>query len=154
MPKQAIKITLSEKEVEGLKKIITRHKSEQRLVHRATIVLHAAQGHSNAQIARDVQMNVDTVRLWRDRWFGFQGIDLDTLSIEDRLTDIPRPGKPSSITEVQRCQMATIACEAPDITGRPISQWTGREIADEMVKRGIVPHISATYAADLIKKRG
>ena len=56
--------------------------------------------------------------------------------------------------QVQRCQMATLACEAPEVTGRPISQWTGREIADEMVKRGIVPHISATYAADLIKKKG
>jgi len=154
MPKQATKITLSEEEVEGLTKITKRHKSEQRLVLRATIILHAAQGHSNAQIAREMQINVDTVRLWRDRWFGFQGVDLDTFSIEDRLTDVPRPGKPSSITEVQRCQMATLACEAPEVTGRPISQWTGREIADEMVKRGIVPHISATYAADLIKKKG
>ena len=118
MPKQAIKITLSEKEREGLTKIITRHKSEQRLVLRANMVLHAAQGHSNIQIARDVQSNVDTVRLWRDRWFGLQGVDLDTLSIEDRLTDIARPGKPSSITEVQRCQMATLACEAPEVAGR------------------------------------
>ncbi|MGH2638707.1 MAG: helix-turn-helix domain-containing protein, partial [Rhabdochlamydiaceae bacterium] len=28
----------------------------------------AAQGASNAQIARDLHINVDTVRLWRDRW--------------------------------------------------------------------------------------
>lgn len=154
MPKQATKITLSEKEREGLTKIITRHKSEQRLVLRATIVVHAAQGHSNAQIARDMQINVDTVRLWRDRWFGLQGVDLDTLSIEDRLTDVPRPGKPSSITEVQRCQMATLACEAPEVAGRPISQWTGQEIADEMVKRGIITKISASYASQLVKKKG
>ena len=154
MPKRATKLTLSEKELEGLRKIITRHKSEQQLVLRATIIVHAAQGHSNAQIARDMQINVDTVRLWRDRWFGLQGVDLDTVSIEDRLTDIARPGKPSSITEVQRCQMETLACEAPEVAGRPISQWTGREIADEMVKRGIVPNISASYAAQLVKKRG
>lgn len=153
MPKQATKLTLSEKELEGLRKIITRHKSEQRLVLRATIVLHAAQGHANAQIARDLQINIDTVRLWRDRWFGFQGVDLDTFSIEDRLTDIPRPGKPSSISEVQRCQIAELACEAPGQSGRPISQWTGQEIADEMIKRGIVSSISASYAAELIKKR-
>jgi transposase len=152
MPRRAIKISLSEKEVEGLIKITKRHKSEQRLVLRATIVLHAAQGHSNAQIARDVHTNVDTVRLWRDRWFGLQGVDLDTLSLEDRLTDIPRPGKPSLITEVQRCQIAALACEAPELSGRPISQWTGREIADELVKRGIVKHISASYAAELVKK--
>jgi len=146
-------VTLSEKELEGLTKITKRHKSEQRLVLRANIVLHAAQGHSNVQISRDLNTNVDTVRLWRDRWFGLQGVDLDTLSVEDRLTDIPRPGKPSSITEVQRCQIAALACEAPELAGRPISQWTGWEIADEMVKRGIVAQISASYAAELVKKK-
>jgi len=147
-------VTLSEKEREELTKITKRHKSEQRLVLRANIVLHAGQCHSNAQIARDLHSNVDTVRLWRDRWFGLQGVNLDTRSVEDRLTDIARPGKPSSITEVQRCQMATLACEAPDVAGCPISQWTGREIADEMVKRGIVKHISASYASQLVKKKG
>lgn len=36
--------------------------------------------------------------------------------------------------------------------GRPISQWTGREIADELVARGIVEQISPRHASYLLKK--
>src|SRR5947209_13495142 len=132
MPKRATPIVLSEKEQEGLLQITKRHRSEQQVVLRARIVLAAAQGHANVQIARDLDINVDTVRLWRDRWVGLQGVDLDTLSVIERLQDAPRPGAPLQITLEQRCQMAAVACEAPMKTGRPISQWTGREIADEM----------------------
>ncbi len=56
------------------------------------------------------------------------------------------------ITVEQRCQMAAMACEAPSKAGRPISQWTGREIADELKARGIVEQISPRHAARLLKK--
>lgn len=95
MPKRATQVMLSKKEQAGLEQIIKRHKSEQQQVLRASIIVAAAQGHSNVQIARELAVNVDTVRLWRDRWVGLQGIDLETLSIADRLQDAPRPGAPS-----------------------------------------------------------
>jgi hypothetical protein len=56
------------------------------------------------------------------------------------------------LTADQVCQIEQVACEAPEKAGRPISQWTGREIADELVKRGIVDRISARHAARLLKK--
>jgi putative transposase len=152
MPKRALKVVLSEKEQEALTRITKRHRSEQHQVLRARIVLAAAQEHSNAQIARDLDINVDTVRLWRDRWVELQGIDLDTLSVIERLQDAPRPGAPLQITLEQRCQMAAVACEAPAKAGRPISQWTGREIAEEMMARGIVKQISPRHAGRLLKK--
>ena len=151
MPKRATAVILSEKEQEGLLQITKRHRSEQQVVLRARIVLAAAQGHPNVQIARELGINVDTVRLWRDRWAGLQGIDLETLSLVERLQDAPRPGvKPKFSTE-QRCQMAALLCEAPTQAGRPISQWTGREIADELKARGIVEQISPRHAARLRK---
>jgi putative transposase len=143
---------LSEKEQEELTQLSKRHRSEQQMALRARIVLAAAQGHANVQIARDLAVNVDTVRLWRDRWVGFQGIDLGTLSIAERLQDAPRPGAQPRITAEQRCQMAALACEAPSKAGRPISQWTGREIAEEVKARGIVEQISPRHAARLLKK--
>src|SRR5947208_8828891 len=152
MPKRATAVVLSGKEQEGLLQITKRHRSEQQVVLRAQIVLAAAQGHSNAQIARELKINVDTVRLWRDRWVGLQGIDLETLSIAERLQDAPRPGTPPKFTAEHRCQMAALACEAPMKAGRPISQWTGREIAQELVKRGIVEQISPRHASYLLKK--
>jgi hypothetical protein len=48
--------------------------------------------------------------------------------------------------------MAALACEAPGKAERPISQWTGREIAEELVKRGIVKQISPRHASYLLKK--
>lgn len=152
MPKRATQIILSEREQEELVRMTHRHRSEQQQVLRARIVLAAAHGRSNAQIARDLAINVDTVRLWRDRWVGLQGIDLETLSIAERLQDAPRPGTPARITAEQRCQIAAIACEAPSKAGRPISQWTGREIADELKARGIVEQISPRHASYLLKK--
>src|SRR5437899_3275150 len=154
MPKRATQVVLSEKEQEGLTRISRRYRSEQQVALRARIVLLAAQGHSNAQIARELSINVDTARLWRDRWVGLQGIDLQTLSAAERLQDAPRPGKQPQITTQQRCQMAALGCSAPSQAGRPISQWTGREIADEMMARGIVKQISPRHAGRLLKKGG
>ena len=154
MPKRATQVVLSEKEQEGLTRISRRYRSEQQGALRARIVLLAAQGHSNAQIARELSINVDTARLWRDRWVGLQGIDLDTLSVAERLQDAPRPGKRPEITAEQRCQIAALACEAPSKAGRPISQWTGREIAEEVIARGIVKQISPRHAGRLLKKGG
>ena len=152
MPKRASKVILSEQEQEGLEQLTKRHRSEQQQVQRAHIILAAAQGRSNAQIGRELAIDVDTVRLWRDRWVGLQGIDLETLGIAERLRDAPRPGSPPKFTAQQRCQMAAFACEAPLKAGRPISQWTGREIADEVVARGIVEQISPRHASYLLKK--
>jgi putative transposase len=154
MPKQATKVKLSESEQNELDHLIKRHRSEQQQVLRARIVLSAAQGNSNAQIARDLAINVDTARLWRDRWVALQDIDLDTLSIAERLHDAFRSGAPPRINAEQRCQIAAVACEAPMKSGRPVSQWTGREIADELKTRGIVEQISPRHASYLLKKGG
>src|SRR6266571_7380074 len=84
MPKRATQVVLSEKEQETLTRISRRYRSEQQVALRERIVLAAAQGQSNARIARELEINVDTARLWRDRWVGLHGIDLETLSIAER----------------------------------------------------------------------
>ena len=136
-------------EVEGL---LRRHSLPQQLALRARIILAAADGHNKSQIARHLDLDVDTVRLWRHRWLAFTPIPLADLSLGERLSDVPRSGRPVQVTADQRCQIVALACEAPGDAKRPISQWTGREIADEVVKRGIVPKISGRHAARLLKK--
>ena len=154
MPKRATHVVLSQREKKELEQFTKRHRSEQQQAQRARMVLASAQGHSNAHIARELKVSVETVRLWRDRWAGQQGIGLETLTVAERLQDAPRPGTPPTFTEEQRCQMAAFACEAPLKAGLPISQWTGREIADELQKRGIVEQISPRHASYLLKKGG
>ena len=99
-----------------------------------------------------VDAGVDTVRYWRQRWLAGQAIPLSELSVEERLHDLPRAGKPSALTADQLCQITALACEKPEQSERPISQWSGREIADEIMKRGIVAHISPRHAARLLKR--
>jgi putative transposase len=81
-----------------------------------------------------------------------QSISFDDLSIEDRLQDAPRPGAPAQITADQRCQIEALACEKPEKHSRPITNWTAREIADELKKRKIVTNISPRHAARLLKR--
>ena len=135
-----------------LELLLRRHSLPQQLATRCRIILAAADGTNNSQIARQLNLDVDTVRLWRQRWLAFAPIPLSELSLDERLSDVPRTGRPVTITAEQRCQIVALACEAPETAGRPISQWTGREIADEVVKRGIVAQISPRHAARLLKK--
>ncbi len=148
-PKPA-ELTLSEEEQKRLEALVHRHTTPQQLAKRGRMILAAAEGKRNAEIARELGVCVDTVRSWRGRWISLQAVPLTELSVVERLTDVPRPGKPSQITTEQRCQMVAMACEQPK--ERPISHWTGREIADEMMQRGIIKHISPRHASRLLKK--
>ena len=124
----------------------------QQLAVRARLILAAASGLNNCQVARQEGVDVATVRLWRGRWLGLQPISLADLAVADRLGDAPRPGRHPVITAEQQCRIVALACAAPSQSGRPISQWTGREIAAEVVQRGILPQISRRHAARLLNK--
>ena len=145
-------ITLTDAERQGLGVLLRRHSTPQQLVLRARIVRAAAAGRNNAQIVRDLAVAIGTARRWRGRWLGLQAVGLAALRVEERLTDAPRSGKPAGITAERTCQIVALACAAPAASGRPISQWTGREVADEIVARGILPAISPRHAARLLKK--
>ncbi len=145
-------VELTADERRGLEALVRRPTTPQQVAVRARIILLAADGLNSSQVARHLGLEVDTVRLWRRRWRGFGGVALADLSVEDRLTDAPRPGRPARITAEQVCRIVAVACAAPSRAGRPISQWTGREIADEIVGRGIVATISPRHAARLVKR--
>lgn len=145
-------VELSDAERQALDELVRRHSTPQQIALRARIVLAAAEGKNNAQISRQLGVSLDMVRLWRKRWLALQSANLTDLPAVDRLSDAPRPGAPPRITDEQICQIIELACEAPERAGRPISQWTGREIADEIKRRGIVDQISERHAARLLKR--
>ncbi len=145
-------IDLTEEERQGLEALARRHTTPQQIALRAHIVLAAAAGQNNAAIARRLGVGVETARLWRGRWLGLRAASLADLPVGERLTDAPRSGAPGRITAEQVCRIVALACETPDRSGRPISQWTGREVAAEAVARGIVPAISPRHAERLLKR--
>ena len=120
---------------------------------------------NNEQVARHLGVTDDTVRTWRGRWAAaaeaLLAAEAEGGASDDRaletiirgvLADEPRPGAPARFTPEQLCQLMAVACEPPGDSGRPISQWSGREIADELKAQGIVEHISPRHAARLLKK--
>jgi transposase len=145
-------ITLSDSERQALDLLVRRHTTPQQIALRARIVLAAAAGANNCQIVRQLDVSLDMVRRWRERWLALQPASLDDLPVADRLTDAPRQGKPRQISAEQECQIIALACEPAHDSARPISQWTPREIADEIKRRGIIDKISDRHAARLLKR--
>ncbi|MEV0538144.1 IS630 family transposase [Kitasatospora sp. NPDC050463] len=118
-----------------LKKMAYGHKTPHQGRMRAHVVLHAARGRSNARIARETGLHVDTVRTWRGR-FAEEGMA--------GLADRQRPGRPPSFTALQAAQVKALACQLPAETGAPLSRWSCPELAREAMQRGIAPAVSAS----------
>ena len=146
-------VGLSDRLRATLEQLARRQTSPQRLVRRVRMVLSAADGLNNDQIARHVGSSRGRVRTWRTRWLtaaprleaaAVDGTDDRVLAqlVADVLDDAPRPGAPVTFTAEQVVQIVAIACEPPPSSDRPTSHWTPRDVADEAVKRGIVPTIS------------
>ena len=135
----------------ALETLVRRHTAGQHLALRGRIVLAAADGVNQSRIAAQLGTTITTVRYWRRRWLGLQMIPVAELSVEERLADAPRSGTPARITADRVCRIVALACETPADSARPISQWTGREVAAEVMKRGIDEQISARHAARILK---
>jgi len=89
-----------------------------RLVTRAHIILLAAEGLQNKEIAEKLQLSLPTARMWRRR-FAADGLD----GIE---SDAPRPGRPRSINDskVSKIVEDTMKSHPANAT-----HWSTREIA-------------------------
>jgi putative transposase len=71
--------------------------------------------------------------------------------VAQQLADVPRPGAVPRLSAEQVCQILALACEQPNESGRPIIHWSQRELADEIVRRGITDRISPRHASRLLK---
>ena len=159
-------IVLTDPQRGTLEHLTRRTSSTQGLVRRACIVLAAAEGHNNEQIARSLGINRETARLWRRVWSDAQELlaaaEEEEISekalrecVEEVLADAPRSGAPATFAPEQVVQIVALACEAPrEGSGRPVSHWTPRELADEAVKRGIVRSISVRSVGRFLGRGG
>ena len=139
-------VPLSEAEHQELLTLIRAHKTPQHFSFRAQIILLLAEGLNAPTVARRLGTSRRTVRLWRRHWLTRHGC-----AVHERLQDTPRPGAPATFSAEQWCQIIALACEPPEASGRPISHWTPRELADEARKRGIVETISERHVGRFLK---
>jgi len=154
MSGKAAKTMLTEKQHAILEQIIGSRTVTLRLVQRARLILLAFGGMHNGTISDTIGLQRKQVGLWRRRWK--QSFDALVAiecresqaalrrAIEDVLSDAPRSGSPGKFTAEEVTQVMAIACEPVDKSNRPVTEWTGRELADELVRRKIVTSISAS----------
>jgi putative transposase len=72
--------------------------------------------------------------------------------IEAVLADAPRPGTPETFSAEQLTQIISVACESPQASGRLVTHWSPRELAQEVIHRGIVARISVRTVGRFLKR--
>ena len=121
----AVAVNPTKKRRRKLEQIVRASSSPQRLVLRARIVLLAAEGKTNAQIARELGCSVAVARTWRRR-FAVRG----TLGLFDK----PRSGRPEVHGPSVRLAVLAVATSVPP-DGE--SQWSHAMIAAHLAGRGL-----------------
>jgi putative transposase len=142
-------VTVLPEQREVLEQLVRTHSTPQQLAVRARMILHAADGVRVRASARELGVWPKTVRYWRKRWRQAA----ERQSVPERLADAPRSGAPATYTPEQICAIVAMTCEKPSESERPISHWSQREIADEAMRRGLVPNISQRSVGRFLKKR-
>jgi putative transposase len=150
MPRlSATTIELSEADRIGLEKLLNRNSTAQQIALRAKIILAAANGESHGEIVRTLGVSLEMSRLWRQRWIELTVREVPML---ERLKDNPRPGSPTTFSIEQITRLYAIACEPPEKYGHPISHWSSRELAQELVNQQIVTSISQRHVGRLLQE--
>lgn len=154
-----VKLTSVLKKV--LEKIARCYTNPYWLVLRVKIVLCAATGDNNSEIARRLNTTPNTAGKWRSCWLkteprllAAEAEDLSekelTALIEAALSDIQRPGTSDTFTPEQLVHIVAVACEDPRESDREITHWSRRELADEVIKRDIVDTISPRHVGRIL----
>jgi transposase len=116
----AVEIVLSDEERTQLESWERRRTSAQALAERSRIVLAAAEGLKNTEIAERLGVGREMVTKWRNR---FAQHRLDGLS------DEPRPGQPRKVTDAKVEEVITKTLETQP---RDATHWSTRSMAKEV----------------------
>lgn len=162
MSGKAAKIPLTDCMFDILTQLTTSRNTSVAVVSRAYIVLLAFQKHANQEIGMRLGLCAKSVGLWRRRWrdsfaalLRMQFEETEAAfrrAIIECLSDAPRSGSPGKFTAEQIVGVIGIACEPPENSGRPVTTWTGKELADEARKRDLVDHISSSHINRILRE--
>ncbi len=157
-------ITLSAAQRDILERFARQRKAPAHLVERARIILALDAGERHGQITRRLGLHPQTVAKWHRRWVasrahlqsveetdGVASEDLAT-AIQQVLSDDTRSGAPPKFSAEQVARIIAVACEEPHgPSERPVTEWTPRELRDEVIKREIVVDISRRQVGRFLK---
>lgn len=141
MPPKKYLVDLTDDERAILERMIKTGKTSARTLNRAHVLLAAADGHLDAQIATALHLGVRTVERIRHRFAAGR--------LERALCDLPRPGGQRKLAGPQEAMLVALACSAAP-EGR--TTWTMQLLADKLIELNIVDTISDETVRTTLKK--
>ncbi len=139
----SISLFLGDHDREELEVLLRSGRTEQRLVRRIGIVLTFAEGFSVKGVARRCGCNMETARLWRDRWVqgGLKG-----------LSDAPGRGRKPKYIREEEAKIIAATLEAPEDE----THWSAGRLAKKVKaskstvqriwdRNSLQPHLQKTF---------
>jgi transposase len=133
---RAVTIVLDEAEKDELAALTRKHRAPQALAERARIVLAAASGLNNKQIAAKIGVCAAAAGTWRNRF---------AESRMNGLYDEPRPGAPRQVGDDE---IASLICKTLETLPKGSTHWSLRTMAKEAGHApSTAPHLACLRAA-------
>ena len=162
MSRTAVIITLDACEQALLQQIHRKRSVADYQKERIQIVLAAATGLPNKDIASQYGLERHRVSKWRKRWAKqhqhWQQSDgqwrpaMSERLVLHWLDDQKGRGRKIRITVEQRAKVAGLSLETPEQNGLPVTHWTLKHLAEMSKKHGIVEAISRSTVYRILKK--
>jgi transposase len=134
-------VHLKEEERRKLLGIVSKGRNKAVVIQRAHILLKVDEGKTDAEIGQMLYVSEQTIRRIRMR-FAQEGLQV-------ALEDQPHPAKGSELDEKQEARIIALACSEPP-AGQ--ARWTLELLTQEVLKDGIVTHLSPETVRLLLKK--
>jgi putative transposase len=128
MARPALRIEVSSKDQKDLRKLISGGVQQVRVVLRALALLQLAKGAAARRIAGGIPLTAQAIRNRRYQQGG----------LYRALYEKQRPGAAEVLDESQKQRLIAMVCTSPP-EGR--ARWTVRLVAQEAVKRELVPRV-------------
>jgi putative transposase len=130
MGRPALKFDVTKKDQQELRKLVKGGVQQVRVILRALALLQLSEHASAPQIARVVQLTPQAVRRLGHRY--------QQAGLEGALYEKQRPGASEVLDTNQKQRIIAMVCSGPP-EGQ--SRWTVRLVAEEAVKRKLIPRI-------------
>ena len=130
MGRPALSIDVAQKDQKELVRLLSGGIQQVRVVLRALALLQMAKGASAPRIADVIPLTAQAIRKVGHRY--------ERGGLESALYEKQRPGAMSVLDDSQKQRIIAMVCSAPP-QGR--ARWTVRLVAEEAVKRKLVPRV-------------
>lgn len=141
MARKAEPFSLPEEARRSLKELLHKGVHASRVLNRARVLLKLDEGLGPSQIAREVSVNLGTVRNIR--------IKANQLGWQAALAEPKRDGRPPRIAADAKAKITALACSDPP---KGHERWTLRLLADRAVELEYVDSISHEGVREILQK--